>query len=136
MTEPRDTTTGHVVVTADGEHYGLDAYLHVGQSANMTLLNDALVDVRYTTPTYDKAAHAKDRYRKMTTTPRAIRIEQTAALAARLGLWVRQPDEAMVTALVDAAPNELRAIWDSLPGVRWLSRTLAASPISWGRGAK
>lgn len=37
----------------------------------------------------------------------------------------------MVTALPDAAPDELADIWDRLPSTRWLSRELADHRIAW-----
>jgi hypothetical protein len=76
-----------------------------------------------------------DRWHVRTDTPKVVRLEQTAALAARLDLWQPAPDTEVVSALRAAAAHDLAVIWDRLPGVGWLARELAAHPLAWRRGA-
>jgi probable phosphoglycerate mutase len=71
---------------------------------------------------------------KRTKASTSLRVEQTAALAAQLGLTGAV--EAVARAIREAAPEDLTEIWDRLPGEAYLIQAIRRSPIAWTRGAR
>ena len=127
-TEAPEAVT-HIVVTADGERMTVEAFAELAGKKPAKWYPPAPVKVSRTKAT--ATVRTGDRYRKRSFASQDERRDQTAALAVELGLWQPRPDEPMVTALREAAPNELAAIWGRLPAVRWLTRELCDHPIAW-----
>jgi hypothetical protein len=66
--------------------------------------------------------------------PPAVRVEATARLAFAEGIAGTTAE--IVRCLRERTPEELTAIWDNLPGEKYLTDQINSKPLSWGRGLR